>query len=77
MNQPILPDHAKSPIEDTQSMPDVRHLDINKVGIKSIRHPVIVKDKSGGEQSTVAVFDMYVQYSSRNGESSRSQFWLC
>jgi GTP cyclohydrolase I len=60
MNQPTLPDHAKSPIEDTQSMPDVRHLDINKVGIKSIRHPVVVKDKTGGEQSTVAVFDMYV-----------------
>ena len=47
-------------IEDVQNTPDVRHLDINKVGIKSIRHPVIVKDKSGGEQSTVAVFDMYV-----------------
>ena len=60
MNQPILPDHAKSPIEDTQNLPDVRHLDINKVGIKSIRHPVIVKDKTGGEQSTVAIFDMYV-----------------
>ena len=65
MNQAVipnhaLPDHASSPIEDTQSLQDVRHLDINKVGIKSIRHPVIVKDKSGGEQNTVAVFDMYV-----------------
>ena len=65
MNQPslidhTLPDHASSAIEDTQNLQDVRHLDINKVGIKSIRHPVIVKDKSGGEQNTVAVFDMYV-----------------
>ncbi len=47
-------------IEDVQNTPDVRHLDINKVGIKSIRHPVVVKDKNGGEQSTVAMFDMYV-----------------
>jgi GTP cyclohydrolase I len=47
-------------IEDVQNTPDIRHLDINKVGIKSIRHPVIVKDKNGGEQSTVAMFDMYV-----------------
>ncbi|OYY06081.1 MAG: GTP cyclohydrolase I FolE2, partial [Mehylophilales bacterium 35-46-6] len=36
------------------------HLAIDKVGIKSIRHPVVVKDKSGGEQHTVAVFNMYV-----------------
>ena len=59
MNKP-LPDIASTYIEDTQNMPDVRHLDINKVGIKSIRHPITVKDKTGGEQNTVAVFDMYV-----------------
>ena len=59
MNLP-LPDVASTSIEDTQNLHDVRHLDINKVGIKSILHPVVVKDKSGGEQSTVAVFDMYV-----------------
>jgi len=47
-------------IEDVQNTPDTRHLDIDKVGIKSIRHPVVVKDKHGGEQSTVAMFDMYV-----------------
>ena len=60
MNLTNLPDTAKMQIEDVQNTPDARHLDINKVGIKSIRHPVVVKDKSGGEQSTVAVFDMYV-----------------
>ena len=59
MNKP-LPDVASTSIEDTQNLQDVRHLDINKVGIKSIRHPVVVKDKTGGEQNTVAVFDMYV-----------------
>ena len=48
------------PIEDVQNTPDVRHLAIDKVGIKSIRHPVKVKDKSGGVQHTVAMFDMYV-----------------
>ncbi len=47
MNQPNLPDTAKMPIEDVQNTPDVRHLDINNVCIKSIRHPVIVKEKSG------------------------------
>ena len=60
MSETILHDEASQMLDDTQNAPDVRHLDINKVGIKSIRHPVIVKDKTGGEQSTVAMFDMYV-----------------
>jgi GTP cyclohydrolase I len=55
MNQPVA-----LPIEDVQNTPDVRHLAIDKVGIKSIRHPVKVKDKSGGVQHTVAIFNMYV-----------------
>lgn len=49
-----------SPIEDVQNTPDTRQLAIDKVGIKSIRHPVKVKDKSGGVQHTVANFNMYV-----------------
>lgn len=50
----------KNPIEDVQNTVDTRHLAIDKVGIKAIRHPVVVKDKSGGEQHTVATFNMYV-----------------
>ena len=33
---------------------------INKVGIKDIFHPVRVSDRSGGDQHTVANFNMYV-----------------
>lgn len=47
-------------IPDVQNLADTRHLAINKVGIKSIRHPVVVKDKSVGVQHTVATFNMYV-----------------
>ena len=47
-------------IPDVQSSIDSRHLPIDKVGIKSIRHPVKVLDKSGGVQHTVATFNMYV-----------------
>ena len=36
-------------IEDVQSSADTRNIAINKVGIKSIRHPVKVADKSGIE----------------------------
>src|SRR5690606_9011387 len=49
------------PIEDVQARPDSRKLAINKVGIKEIRHPVRVSDRSGHEQHTIATFSMYVE----------------
>jgi GTP cyclohydrolase IB len=48
------------PIEDVQSRADTRQIAINKVGIKDIYHPVRVKDRSGGDQNTIANFNMYV-----------------
>ena len=48
------------PIADVQSTPDTRHIAIDRVGIKALRHPVKVADKNGGVQHTVAVFNMYV-----------------
>ncbi|MEW6354659.1 MAG: GTP cyclohydrolase FolE2 [Pseudomonadota bacterium] len=48
------------PIADVQSSLDTRRIAINKVGIKDIRHPVRVRDRSGGEQHTIANFNMYV-----------------
>ena len=48
------------PMEDVQSSEDTRQIPINKVGIKDIRHPVRVADRSGDEQNTIANFNMYV-----------------
>lgn len=48
-------------IADVQNSPDLRHLPIDKVGIKDIRHPVVVKDRSQGLQHTIASFNMYVE----------------
>lgn len=48
-------------IADVQSSADQRHLAIDKVGIKSIRHPVKVADKTEGLQHTIATFNMYVE----------------
>ncbi len=48
------------PIADVQSSADTRRIPINKVGIKDIRHPIRVRDRSGGEQHTIATFNMYV-----------------
>ena len=47
-------------IPDVQSTADTRRLSIDRVGIKGIRHPARVRDKSGGVQHTVALFNMYV-----------------
>ena len=54
MNAPTLN------IPDVQNSADTRHIAINKVGIKSIRHPIMVQDKSTGVQHTIAMFNMYV-----------------
>ena len=52
--------NSPTPIPDVQNSVDTRHIAINKVGIKSIRHPVKVAERGGGVQHTVAMFNMYV-----------------
>ena len=47
-------------IPDTQNKADTSQIPIDKVGIKGIKHPVRVLDRSGGEQHTIAEFNMYV-----------------
>jgi len=48
-------------MEDVQNRPDKRHIPIDQVGIKDIKHPIVVNDRSGKEQHTVASFNMYVR----------------
>lgn len=59
-----LPKSVASPpptsIEDVQARADSRRIPINKVGIKDVYHPVRVRDRSSGEQHTIANFNMYV-----------------
>ncbi len=51
---------APSSMADVQGSRDTREIAIDKVGIKDIRHPVRVKDRSEGEQHTIATFNMFV-----------------
>lgn len=51
---------ATCEIADVQGSADTRRIAIDRVGIKDIRHPVRVLDRSGTEQHTVATFNMYV-----------------
>ena len=59
MNAPETP-CSPAAMADVQGSADTRRIAINKVGIKAMRHPVRVLDKSGGIQHTIALFNMYV-----------------
>ncbi|UCC56968.1 MAG: GTP cyclohydrolase I FolE2 [Gammaproteobacteria bacterium] len=60
MKSTDLAQQKTNTIADVQSSADTRRIPIDKVGIKDIRHPVRVKDRSAGEQHTIATFNMYV-----------------
>ncbi len=70
---------SKSPdspaaMPDVQGSADVRHIPIQRVGIKSIKHPVQVQDRSAGVQSTVADFNMYVSLPAQFKGTHMSRF---
>lgn len=71
MNQPAP---ATTEIPDTQNSLDTRHIAIDKVGIKDIKHPVVVSDRSGREQHTVANFNMYVNLPEKYKGTHMSRF---
>lgn len=45
---------------DVQNQQDYRNIDINKVGVKGIKYPIIVLDKMNGTQHVNAAINMYV-----------------
>ncbi|KIH77647.1 GTP cyclohydrolase I [Geoalkalibacter ferrihydriticus] len=47
-------------MRDVQKTPDTRNIAIDKVGVKNIRYPIVVMDKSKARQHTVARVNMYV-----------------
>ena len=70
-----MPEHsANRSIEDVQNTEDTRRIGIDRVGVKSIRHPVRFRQRDGGVQATVAVFDMYVNLSHEQKGTHMSRF---
>jgi len=63
----------KDQIDDVQSFKDERQLAISRVGVKSLRHPIRVLSRDG-EQSTIAVFDMYVSLAADQKGTHMSRF---
>ncbi|MCX7633803.1 MAG: GTP cyclohydrolase FolE2 [Turneriella sp.] len=56
---PIAAEIAKR-LVDVQSSADTRRIAIDQVGIKGIRYPIEIREKSGRLQHTVAELNMYV-----------------
>lgn len=59
---------------DVQNWPDSRHLPIDKVGVKGLRYPITVQDKSQGTQSTIARINMYVNLAQEMKGTHMSRF---
>ena len=68
MNQPY------EPIPDVQSSPDHRRLAIQRVGIKDLRYPVLVRTADGGVQSSVARVDADVALPAERKGTHMSRF---
>jgi GTP cyclohydrolase I len=41
-------------LKDTQNEPDSRRIAIDRVGVKNLRYPIVVRDKAHSEQHTIA-----------------------
>lgn len=65
---------ANRSIEDVQNSEDTRRVGIDRVGIKSIRHPILFRQRDGSLQATVAEFDMTVNLSHEQKGTHMSRF---
>lgn len=68
-----MSDNSK-PIADVQSQHDDRHLAINKVGIKDIKHPLSILSRGGAQQHTVGTFSMTVDLAHDQKGTHMSRF---
>jgi len=59
---------------DIQNLKDHRKIDIQKVGVKEIKYPVIVLDKANGTQHVNATVNMYVNLPHRFKGTHMSRF---
>lgn len=55
-----ITEEIKCSLPDTQNQADIRDIPIDKVGIKSLKYPITVKDRDKGIQHTVATVAMTV-----------------
>lgn len=47
-------------MRDVQNEKDLRNIEIDKVGVKNLKYPIVLKDKANDSQHTIASINMYV-----------------
>ena len=65
---------ATPAIEDVQNRLDTRQIVIQKVGIKSIKHPIYFQNVDGHKQHTIATFDLAVNLAAHLKGTHMSRF---
>jgi GTP cyclohydrolase I len=61
-------------LKDIQNSPDNRRINIDKVGIKALKLPIVVSDRANGKQQTVADVNFYVDLPHRFKGTHMSRF---
>ncbi len=78
MTAPIImnaPEYfPRAALADVQSSVDVRRLAIQRVGVKSVRHPLRVATLGGVAQPTIGIWDLYVHLSETQKGTHMSRF---
>lgn len=59
---------------DVQKSGDNRKITINKVGLKGLKYPVVLEDRTNGKQHTIASINMYVELPHRYRGTHMSRF---
>jgi len=61
-------------MQDVQNSPSGVHMPIDRVGVKGLRYPLVVRNKNDGVQHTVAQVDLYVDLPSQFKGTHMSRF---
>ncbi|MDY0151714.1 MAG: GTP cyclohydrolase FolE2 [Candidatus Cloacimonas sp.] len=61
-------------IPDLQNQSDCRKLSIDKVGVKGVRYPIVVEDRTKGIQHSVADLNIYVELVAHKRGTHMSRF---
>ncbi len=65
---------SKKKMRDVQSEPANHHVEVDKVGVKDVKYPIVVRDKARREQHTVADINIYVNLPHRFRGTHMSRF---
>jgi GTP cyclohydrolase I len=69
------PEHLRAPLlADVQDSPDNRHVVIQRVGVKGVRHPLTVRTRAGQLQPTVGQWSLDVELPAEKKGTHMSRF---